>query len=145
MEELIGLATSIAMVVLGLIFVWGQYLARSQARRTRPIRARVLWAERRESGSRSYSWFVETLYDVPGHGELVHRRNFEEEGQALLWQRLHREGSEHDVVPNPREPGKAFLPDELKSVDWLLLAILGITSALAAWTGWVVLRDWVFE
>ena len=59
------------MVVLGLIFVWREWLARSEARRIKPIRARVIFVDREESGSKSYAWFVETHYDVPGHGEIV--------------------------------------------------------------------------
>jgi len=145
MEELVSLGVSAAMVVLGLIFVWREWLARSEARRIKPIRARVIFVDREESGSKSYAWFVETHYDVPGHGELVHRRGFTEEGPAILWQRLHREGSEHDVVPNPLDPGSAFMPGELKAVDWPLLVALGVASALAGWTTWVVARTWHLE
>ena len=86
-----------------------------------------------------YSWFVETLYDVPGHGKLTHRKGFEKEGQALLFQRLHREGSVHRVVPNEVEEGQVFLEEDLEGAgDWALPAAMAFAVGLAAWAAWTV-------
>ena len=140
MEDLFYLLLHAAMVVLGLVLGWRTWLTRSEARRRKPVRSRVLSAEREEVGGRTHSWVVETRYDVPGHGVLTHRRGFPDEGPALLFQRLRREGSEHDVIPNLREPGTAFLPDDLRHTDWPLLIALVIASGLATWTAWWVWR-----
>jgi len=68
------------------------------------------------------------VYEVPGHADLLHhRRLFEDEGPALLWARLHREGSEHDVFPNLREPGTAFVAEDLRGTDsWMVLVLVAL-------------------
>jgi hypothetical protein len=114
MEDAVTLVVSAAMVVLGTLFVWRAVRARSRARRAGPVRARVVDVKREERRTRTSSWLVTTTYEVPGRGLLVHRRWFEDEGPALLWQRLHREGSEHDVFPHPAGRGEAFVAEDLR-------------------------------
>ena len=128
-----------AMVAVGAAFVWRQWQARRLARSAAAVQAPVLWDNRVESGSRSYAWFVETLYDVPGHGELLHRKGFEKEGPALLFARLHREGSVHWVVPNEIDTGQVFLREELDPRgDWLMPALMVLAMGLAAWAAYAV-------
>ena len=114
MEGDFDIVLSLVMAVLGAIFVWRAVGSRHDARRRGPVRARVMHVMREERRTRIGSWLVTTGYEVPGHGTLEHRRWFEDEGPAILWQRLHREGSEHDVFPNRREPGTVFVREDLE-------------------------------
>ena len=126
-------AVALASVVLGAIFVWRQWRARRLARAAPALHATVTSVERTDEGGRS-PWLVVTLYDVPGHGVLRHGRAFDKEGPALLFARLHREGSMHWVVPNEVETGQVFLMEELDSRgDWLIPALLAVVACLAAW------------
>ena len=135
MEDAFALVIALASVVLGVALINRDRGARIEARRRGPVRGRVLSVNREESRSRTANWLVTTVYEVPGHAELLHhRRFFEDEGPALLWARLHREGSEHDVFPNAREPGTAFVAEDLRGSDSLLVlgAVVMAVIALAA-------------
>lgn len=136
---LIEIGISLAMLVLGAVFVWRQWRARSLARSQRAIEATVASVQREESGSRMYAWFVDTVYDVPGHGLLHHRRGFETEEQAILWSRLHKEGSKHPVIPNAVETDKVFLREDLESTAWHWIAIIVFIAAVLAYSIYAVI------
>lgn len=103
--DLVQLAITAFGFVLMAVYVGREALARSKASRSPAVEARVVSVERSDSGSRMYRWYVETVFDVPGHGELRNRRGFETEGHAILWSRRYKEGSSHRVVPNALEGG----------------------------------------
>ena len=86
-----------------------------------------------------------TVYEVPNHGDLLHRRTFEDEGPALLWSRIHREGSEHDVYPNLREPGVAFVAEDLRERDPITLVILVAMGVLLCIGLWQLASFWLSE
>jgi hypothetical protein len=131
--DLVQLAITTAGFVLLAIYVGREALARSKATRAQSVEARVVSVERSESGSRMYRWFVDTVFDVPGHGWLGNRRGFETEGQAILWSRRYKEGSSHRVVPNALEEGKVFVPEDLRRGDWPMWVLVAVTGALLAW------------
>ena len=135
-------AVAIASAVLGAIFVWRQWRARRLARAAPALHAAVTAVERTDKGGRS-PWHVETLYDVPGHGVLRHYKVFDKEGPALLFARLHREGSMHWVVPNEVEAGQVFLMEEIHGRgDRILLALLVVAAGLAAWVVYAIAMEY---
>jgi hypothetical protein len=131
MEDDFALVIALVSVVLGVALVVRDRDARIQARRSGPVRGRVLTVNREEHRTRTASWRVTTVYEVPGHTDLLHhRRLFEDEGPALLWARLHREGSEHDVFPNTREPGTAFVAEDLRGSDSVLVLVVVVMAVI---------------
>jgi len=132
MEDDFDLVIALVSAVLGVALIAGNRGARNEARRHGPVRGRVLTVDREEYRTRSTSWRVTTVYEVPGHADLLHhRRFFDDEGPAILWARLHREGSEHDVFPNTREPGTAFVAEDLRGSDSVLV-LVGVVMAVIA-------------
>ena len=132
MEDDFDLVIALVSAVLGVALIAGNRGARNEARRHGPVRGRVLTVDREEYRTRSTSWLVTTVYEVPGHADLLHhRRFFDDEGPAILWARLHREGSEHDVFPNTREPGTAFVAEDLRGSDSVLV-LVGVVMAVIA-------------
>lgn len=101
--------------------------AREWARGSEPIPARVLDSRRYETESRSGERFhVETRFEVPDLGILIHHAAFPTQGKALLHARIHKEGSVHPVVPNLVESGQVFLPSDLReSSSSRLMAVVG--------------------
>lgn len=107
--------------------------AREWARGSEPIPARVLDSRRYETESRRGDAFhVETRFEVPGLGILMHHAVFPTQGKALLHARIHKEGSVHPVVPNLVETGQVFLPSDLResSSGWLMAGVGGLLLAL---------------
>jgi len=121
---------------LGAAFVVQQWNARRRARGRRFVTAQVTSVSRNETDRRHFPWQVETTYELPGGGIRSHHAGFETEGKAILFSRLHREGTRHDVVPHPSKPGEVFLREELAVTDWNLVALGGLmvfAAVLAAW------------
>ena len=143
MEDAFAAVIALASVALGVALVVQQRRARIEARRRGPVRGRVVAVDREEHRTRTSSWLVTTVYDVPGHGNLLHRRHFEDEGPALLWARLHREDSEHEVFPNLREPGTAFVGEDLRGSDSVLVVVLVVMSVLALFALGTLLVRWL--
>ena len=132
MEDDFALVIALVNAVLGVALIAGNRGARNEARRHGPVRGRVLTVDREEYRTRTAGWRVTTVYEVPGRADLLHhRRFFEDEGPAILWARLHREGSEHDVFPNAREPGTAFVAEDLRGSDSVLV-LVGVVMAVIA-------------
>ena len=130
MEDDFALVIALVSAVLGVALVGQNRGARIEARRRGPMRGKVLTVNREEYRTRTSNWLVTTVYEVPGHADLLHhRRAFEEEGPAILWARLHREGSEHDVFPDRRMPGTAFVAEDLRGSDSVLV-LLAVVMAL---------------
>ena len=137
MEEIFSAVLTLVMFGLLLEVARRRRRDRREARRRGPVRGRVVSVDRVEHRTRTASWLVTTVYEVPGHADLLHhRRFFEDEGPALLWARLHREGSEHDVFPNRREPGVAFVAEDLRERDVVVLVLLVAMGALLAVALW---------
>jgi len=131
MEDAFALVIALVSAVLGVVLIVRNRGARIEARRRGPVRGRVLTVDREEHRTRTSSWRVTTVYEVPGHADLLHhRRFFEDEGPALLWARLHREGSEHDVFPNAREPGTAFVAEDLRGSDSVLVLVVVVMAVM---------------
>jgi hypothetical protein len=109
------------------------FLARRIARKRKPVLAKVVAVIRKElDDNRVFSYGVDTIYEVPGHGELAHWKGFETEGQAILFSRLHKEGTSHKVVPDTMDPGKVFLWEELTKMDTNLVYALFVGLAVIA-------------
>jgi len=147
-EEIFSAVLPLISFGLLLAFYLQQRRGRTQAQRGGPIRARVTWGERQEERTRTSRWLVTTLYDVPGHGELVHHRRFEDEGPALLWSRTHREGSEHDVFPNLREPGTAFVAEDFSVTDptmLILRLVLVVMGVLVLYGCYLLAAEYLYE
>lgn len=114
--------------------------ARELARGSKPIPAPVVGSRRSEdTDNKSYPWSVETRYEVPGLGVLVHRKRFKTEGQAILYGRLHKVGVVDPVIPNLVDAGEVLLPDDLRT-SMLGLVLLGAAIvALGLWQAYAVL------
>jgi hypothetical protein len=132
MEDIFNAVLSLVMFGLLLAFYLQQRRDRREARRRGPLRGRVVAVDREEHRTRSTRWRVVTVYEVAGQGDMMHTRFFGDEGPALLWARLHRMGSEHDVYPNLRVPGEAFVSEDLRSLDPLLGVTLVVGGGLLA-------------
>jgi hypothetical protein len=145
MLEAFDVLLTVTMAGLMLAYLWKDSAARRAARRRKPIRAPVVYVTREQTDARGNPWVVTTHYEVPGVGIRKHRRRFEEEGKALLWQRLHREGSEHDVIPHPKDREAAFLPDDLDRTEWGFVAIGAILAGIAAWEVFRLSRDYFLD
>ena len=145
MEEIFSAALSLVMFGLLLAFYLQQRRDRREARRRGPKRGRVVTVDREEYRTRSTSWRVVTVYEVDGHGDMMHTRTFGDEGPALLWARLHRVGSEHDVYPNERVPGEVFVSEDLKGVDPLLVLTLAVGGGLMAYGLWQMAAEFLDE
>ena len=132
MEEIFSAVLTLVMFGLLLEAARRRRRDRREARRRGPVRGRVVSVDRVEHRTRTASWLVTTVYEVPGHADLLHhRRFFEDEGPALLWARLHREGSEHDVFPNRRVPGTAFVAEDLRGSDSILVLVALVMGLIA--------------
>jgi hypothetical protein len=124
------------LLLVGMVAT--QFWARHVARGRKPILARVISVRRYEFDDRKvYIYGVDTVYEVPGHGPLTHFRGCETEGQAILFSRLHKEGSMHKVVVNAADSDKVFLWDELAKTDWYwiyfaVVALVCLGSAIYA-------------
>ncbi|APV51321.1 hypothetical protein BWI17_17495 [Betaproteobacteria bacterium GR16-43] len=123
---------SVGIVLLGAVarLFWARWAARGH----RPVGGRVI-SVRREEDENKVGYVVHSVYEIPGHGPLTHSRNFETEGQAILFSRLHKEGSVHKVVVNPADSDKVFLWDELGKTDWnnfiyLFMALATLGAAI---------------
>ena len=145
MEDIFTAVLSLVMFGLLLEFLRRKRRDKRAARRGGPVRARVVRVDREESRTRTSRWLVTTVYDVPGRGDHLHHRRFEDEGPALLWARLHREGSEHDVYPNPNEPGAVFVGEDLREQDVVGLATVAVMAVLLAVALWRLGEAWLSE
>ena len=146
MEEIFGAVLSLVMFGLLLTAYLLQRRDRREARRRGPVRGRVVSVEREEYRTRSTRWRVVTVYELPDREHnVMHTRFFGEEGPALLWARLHREGSEHDVYPNVHAPGEAFVTEDLRKLDPLLLVTLAAGGGLLAYGLWQMASEFLGE
>lgn len=144
MPELFDALYAIVLLALLVAHLWQQVAGRRESRRAGPLRGRVVWIERKDSGNPARPWSVVTTYAVPGHGMLIHWREFADEGRARIWQRLHPVDSVHDVIPNPRKKGFTYVPDDLAGGgnEWYWWPLL---AALTASMAWVIYRLAVLE
>src|SRR5687768_10397497 len=124
MQETFDVVFALVSLALMVAFLWQHWRSRAEARRKKPLRGRVVSVERKEGGGRVHAWWVVTTYAVVGHGLLIHRRGCPDEGKAILWQRLHPVDSEHDVIPDGRNKGFAYVPEDLSREEWYWLPIL---------------------
>jgi hypothetical protein len=145
---------SLAYLQSALVVVFGAMMIRAhfrdrrawlRARRATPVPARVVGSKRSEvdvPSAREKSQFeVETHYDVPRVGVLVHRALFPTEGKAILHARIHKEGSVHPVVPNPVERGQVFLAADLRKAKWHLAPLGALVIAVGVFLAWRVYVD----
>ena len=140
MEETFSAVLSLVMFALLVVAYLRQRRERRAARRQGPVRARVASVDREEYRTRSTRWRVVTVYEV-GPDSLMHTRFFGDEGPALLWARLHRVGSEHEIYPNPLVPGEAFVGEDLKRVDPMLAVTLVAGGGLLAYGLWQIASE----
>jgi hypothetical protein len=144
--ELFQVGISVVMFALLAVYAWRLRRAKALARGEPAVQAPVVSVVREESGGRVHSWFVDVVFEVPDRGFMKHRRGFETEGKAILWSRLHREGSVHWVVPNAIEQDQVFLLDDLKRSEWHLLALVAIVGATAAYSVYLlVVEYWLHD
>jgi len=145
MEEIFSAVLSLVMFGLLLEYLRRQRRDRREAKRRGPVRGRVVKVVREERRTRTSGWLVATVYEVPGHGDLLHYRRFEDEGPALLWSRTHRKGSEHDVYPNLHDPGVAFVAEDLRERDPATIATLFAMCVLLGIGLWQLASAWLSE
>ena len=143
MQETFDVVYALVSLALMVAFLWQIWRSRAAARRTPPLRGRVVSVEREESRSRTYPWFVVTTYAVVGHGLLIHRRGCADEGKAILWQRLHPVDSVHDVIPDAHHKGFAYVPEDLtRREEWYWVPIVAVFVVITVfaiyqfWTGY---------
>ena len=111
MNDLLHFFTVLIMAFVGGAFTWDLWRKRKARRASPPIESRVFASHLVEQRGDDYNYVVETVFDVPGRGMLVHKSFYSRSGDAAQFAHAHAVGTSHPVTPS-LDPGVAFLPED---------------------------------